>query len=190
MQNVVNIMNDGKKAPFWATWPCVFVHSVVHLFSSLAGFFRMVDSSEPLAPGLVEPDGTLRFLQPSPGTESADPFQMCPWTVHQNIPAVSSSVGTGPGSGHCRTSPGLSEHVALIYVTCDPNWPLFLGVLAETSPLASVHLFSGPKLSFITSGAGSAGAVPVWSRVTEHKLRIRNKEKEEDFVWTSKAYDS
>ncbi|KAK2843040.1 hypothetical protein Q7C36_011255 [Tachysurus vachellii] len=42
------------------------------------GFFRMADSSEPLAPGLVEPDGTLRFLQPSPGTESADPFQMCP----------------------------------------------------------------------------------------------------------------
>ncbi|GAA6088686.1 uncharacterized [Tachysurus ichikawai] len=53
-------------------------HGRIEIGLRAQGFFRMVDSSEPLAPGLVEPDGTLRFLQPSPGTESADPFQMCP----------------------------------------------------------------------------------------------------------------
>lgn len=125
----------------------------------------------------TEPDGILRFFQPSPGTESADPFQMHPWSMHQNSTAVSSAVGMGPGSGHGQTSPGLSAHVTLIYVTCDPIWPLFPGTLAEASPLASVHLFSGPKLSFTTSGTGWAGAVPVWSRVTDHKNQIRNKAK-------------
>lgn len=68
----------------------------------------------------------------------------------------------GPGSGRGRTSTGLGEHVTLIYVKCDLSAePQILGMLAEASPLASVHLFSGPNLSFATSGTAGAGPVPV-----------------------------
>lgn len=160
------------------TWPYIFVHASAHSFSSSPGRFRMAHSSEPLALAPWKPDGTLKFFQPSPGTKSDDPFQMHAWTMHRNSTTRSSSVGMRPGSGHGQTSTGLDEHVSLIYLMCDPSWSLFLGMLAEASPLASVHLFSGPKLSFITSGTGWAGAVPVWSRVTDHKPQMRNKEKE------------
>lgn len=144
------------------------------------------DSSEWPLNHWHRPCGTRRHIkiyQPSPGTKSTDPFQIQPWTMHQNSTIVSSSVGMGPGSGHGQTSTGLSEHVTLIYVKCDLSWPPFLGMLAEMSPLASVHLFSGPKLSCTTSGTGWGGAVPIWSWVTDHKPEIRNKEKQEDSIW-------
>lgn len=62
----------------------------------------------------------------------------------------------GLGRGLACASAGLGEHVRLIYVTCGPPWPLFVGKPVEPSPMAGVHLFSGLKYP----SSRWAGAMP------------------------------
>lgn len=112
----------------------------------------------------VEPEGTWSLLQPGPGSKSADPFQMHPWTMHQNSAAASSSVGMGlgPRVGLCQCRPGWTRQIDL----CDV-WPTLTPVCGQAGWIVS-HGWCPPvlwsEISLFMLGRGDASS----SRVTDH----------------------
>lgn len=106
----------------------------------------------------------LKSLQPGPGSKSADPFQMHPWTMHQNSAAASSSVGMGlgPRVGLCQCRPEWTRQIDL----CDV-WPTLTPVCGQAGWTVS-HSWCPPvlwsEISLFMLGRGDASS----SRVTDH----------------------
>lgn len=102
----------------------------------------------------------LKTFQPSPGTKSADPFQMHPWTMHQNSTTASSSVGMGLGPGPVQAWVNMSDWFMWRVAQPDPclwaSWLNCLPWLVSTCSLVRNILHNtGHRMSRgSASGAG------------------------------------
>lgn len=107
----------------------------------------------------VEPEGTWSLSSQALDQSQLTHSKCTPEPCIKIAPQPVAQWAWGSGRGLACASAGLGEHVRLIYVTCGPLWPLFVGKPAEPFPLAGVHLFSGLKYTSL-SWAGAMPAAP------------------------------